>query len=255
MRSRSRRRPPRVAQAAMWAARWRRLKPSGQRHPGRPCRKTVRRPQPRIRPRISPLQAGTRTHQVDGRPNRCARERTGRHYLDRSWRSLNPQQVLGSNSRGRTSSDQRFVGCGSRTPDCRPRVLAGGVRRRGGLVAAAPPRRQCRSPPPEPRRCPVPAPHPPALCRRAVELARLREQPIAQVVKDLSIPKPCLRNWKPGLLVHVEIRVGRGPRSRMEPMQTLDVVGDRVLGCERQVAGEGNRRDPSIRFVRLAPSS
>ncbi len=41
----------------------------------------------------------------------------------------------------------------------------------------------------------VPAPHPPEFCRRAVELARLGEQPIAAVAKQLSISESCLRNW------------------------------------------------------------
>jgi transposase len=41
----------------------------------------------------------------------------------------------------------------------------------------------------------VPAPHPPEFRRRAVELARLGEQPIAQIARDLNISKSCLRNW------------------------------------------------------------
>jgi len=41
----------------------------------------------------------------------------------------------------------------------------------------------------------VPAPHPPEFRRRAVELARLREQPIAEIAKGLGISESCLRNW------------------------------------------------------------
>ena len=41
----------------------------------------------------------------------------------------------------------------------------------------------------------VPAPHPPEFRRRAVELARLGEQPIAVLAKQLSISESCLRNW------------------------------------------------------------
>jgi transposase len=41
----------------------------------------------------------------------------------------------------------------------------------------------------------VPAPHPPEFRRRAIELARLGEQPIAVVAKQLSISESCLRNW------------------------------------------------------------
>ena len=41
----------------------------------------------------------------------------------------------------------------------------------------------------------MPAPHPPEFRRRAVELARLREKPIAEIAQDLSISESCLRNW------------------------------------------------------------
>jgi transposase-like protein len=41
----------------------------------------------------------------------------------------------------------------------------------------------------------VPAPHPAEFRRRAVELARLGEQPVAALAKQLSISESCLRNW------------------------------------------------------------
>jgi transposase len=41
----------------------------------------------------------------------------------------------------------------------------------------------------------VPAPKPPEFRQRAVELARLREKPIAQIAKDLQISESCLRRW------------------------------------------------------------
>ncbi len=41
----------------------------------------------------------------------------------------------------------------------------------------------------------MPAPHPPEFRRRAVELARLREKPVAEIAKDLRISESCLRNW------------------------------------------------------------
>lgn len=41
----------------------------------------------------------------------------------------------------------------------------------------------------------MPAPHPPEFRQRAVELARLRDKPIAQIAKDLGISESCLRNW------------------------------------------------------------
>jgi transposase-like protein len=41
----------------------------------------------------------------------------------------------------------------------------------------------------------VPAPHPAEFRRRAVELARERAKPIAELAKDLRISESCLRNW------------------------------------------------------------
>lgn len=41
----------------------------------------------------------------------------------------------------------------------------------------------------------MPAPHPPEFRQRAVELARQRERPIAQIAKSLGISESCLRNW------------------------------------------------------------
>ena len=41
----------------------------------------------------------------------------------------------------------------------------------------------------------VPAPHPPEFRRRAVELARERTKPLAELAKDLRISESCLRNW------------------------------------------------------------
>jgi transposase len=42
---------------------------------------------------------------------------------------------------------------------------------------------------------PVPAPHPPEFRRRAVELARQRTKPVAELAKELRISESCLRNW------------------------------------------------------------
>jgi transposase len=41
----------------------------------------------------------------------------------------------------------------------------------------------------------MPKPHPPEFRRRAVELARLREKPVAKIAEDLGISDSCLRNW------------------------------------------------------------
>jgi transposase-like protein len=41
----------------------------------------------------------------------------------------------------------------------------------------------------------MPRPHPPEFRQRAVELARMREKPVAQIAQDLGISESCLRNW------------------------------------------------------------
>jgi len=41
----------------------------------------------------------------------------------------------------------------------------------------------------------MPAPKPAEFRRRAVDLARRREQPVAQIAKDLGISESCLRRW------------------------------------------------------------
>ena len=41
----------------------------------------------------------------------------------------------------------------------------------------------------------MPRAHPPEFRDRAVELARLREKPVAQIATDLGISDSCLRSW------------------------------------------------------------
>jgi len=41
----------------------------------------------------------------------------------------------------------------------------------------------------------MPRPHPPEFHQRAVELARLRDRPVAEIAEDLGISESCLRNW------------------------------------------------------------
>ena len=41
----------------------------------------------------------------------------------------------------------------------------------------------------------MPPAHPAEFRRRAIELARARTKPIAEVAKDLRISESCLRNW------------------------------------------------------------
>ena len=41
----------------------------------------------------------------------------------------------------------------------------------------------------------MPRAHPPEFRQRAVEFARLREKPVAQIAEDLGISDSCLRGW------------------------------------------------------------
>src|SRR5690349_6964845 len=41
----------------------------------------------------------------------------------------------------------------------------------------------------------VPAPHPPQFRQRAIDLARSKVKPVAEIAKDLSISESCLRSW------------------------------------------------------------
>jgi transposase len=41
----------------------------------------------------------------------------------------------------------------------------------------------------------MPRAHPPEFRQRAVELARLRDKPVAKIATDLGISDSCLRNW------------------------------------------------------------
>ena len=51
----------------------------------------------------------------------------------------------------------------------------------------------------------MPRPHPPEFRQRAVELARLREKPVAQIAEDLGISDSCLRNW----MAQADVEEGR----------------------------------------------
>jgi transposase-like protein len=49
----------------------------------------------------------------------------------------------------------------------------------------------------------MPRPHPPEFRRGGVELARLREKPVAQIAEDLG--DSCLRNW----MTQADVEEGR----------------------------------------------
>jgi transposase len=80
----------------------------------------------------------------------------------------------------------------------------------------------------------VPAPHPPELRRRAVGLARLGEQSIAALAKQLSISESCLRNW----MVQVDAdENGSGSRSTSAEKRDLAQLrrGKRRLEMENEI--------------------
>ena len=62
----------------------------------------------------------------------------------------------------------------------------------------------------------MPAPKDPEFRRRAVELARLREKPIAEIAKDLGISESCLRNWLSQADINEGLREGLTSDERAE---------------------------------------
>ena len=61
----------------------------------------------------------------------------------------------------------------------------------------------------------MPRPHPPEFRRRAVELARLREKPVAKIAEDLGISDSCLRNW----MAQADVEDGGRPESFFASLQ------------------------------------
>lgn len=79
----------------------------------------------------------------------------------------------------------------------------------------------------------MPAPHPPEFRRRAVDLARRRDQPVAQVAKDLGISESCLRNW----MARADVDEGR--REGLTSAERAELVElrrrNRVLEMELEI--------------------
>ena len=103
----------------------------------------------------------------------------------------------------------------------------------------------------------MPRPHPPEFRRRAVELARMREKPVAELAGDLGISESCLRNW----MAQADRDEGRRPdglstaerdelvRLRRE-LRVAKLRGRDPQACRRLLrAGE---RPPVIMLVGLA---
>jgi transposase len=79
----------------------------------------------------------------------------------------------------------------------------------------------------------MPAPHPPEFRRRAVDLARRREQPVAQVARDLGVSESCLRNW----MARADVDEGR--REGLTSAERAELVElrrrNRVLEMELEI--------------------
>jgi transposase len=79
----------------------------------------------------------------------------------------------------------------------------------------------------------MPAPKPPEFRRRAVELARRREKPIAQIARDLGIAESCLRNWMRRAEVDAGEREGLTSAERKELVELRRQ--NRVLAMEVEI--------------------
>ncbi len=79
----------------------------------------------------------------------------------------------------------------------------------------------------------MPPPHPPEFRRRAIELARERPKPIAQISADLGISESCLRNW----LAQADIDEGRQDGVSSDDRAELARLRreNRVLKMERDI--------------------
>lgn len=85
----------------------------------------------------------------------------------------------------------------------------------------------------------MPRPHPPKFRRRAVELARLQEQPVAKIVEDLGISESCLRNW----MAQADVDDGRRPGLTNEERAELSRCAART-GCSSWRSRSSSGRPP-----------
>jgi transposase len=79
----------------------------------------------------------------------------------------------------------------------------------------------------------MPRPHPREFRQRAVELARLREQPVAKIAEGLGISESCLRNW----MAQADVDDGRRPGLTSEEKAELVALRrkNRVLELENEI--------------------
>ena len=82
----------------------------------------------------------------------------------------------------------------------------------------------------------MPRPHPPEFHRRAVELARERAKPIAQITADLGISESCVRNW----LAEADVDEGRREGLITDERKELAQLRreNRVLKMEKEILGK-----------------
>jgi transposase-like protein len=79
----------------------------------------------------------------------------------------------------------------------------------------------------------MPAPKPEEFRRRAVELARRREKPIAEIARDLQISETCLRKWMARADVDEGLREGLTSDERRELVELRRK--NRVLETELEI--------------------
>ena len=79
----------------------------------------------------------------------------------------------------------------------------------------------------------MPRPHPPGFRRRAIELARLGDQPLSKIAADLGISDSCLRGW----LKQADIDDGRQPGLTSDERAELVALRrkNRVLELEVEI--------------------
>lgn len=82
----------------------------------------------------------------------------------------------------------------------------------------------------------MPPAHPPEFRRRAIELARERAKPIAQIAADIGISESCLRTW----LRQADVDDGR--REGLTTEERVELVrlrrDNRVLRMEKEILGK-----------------
>ena len=88
----------------------------------------------------------------------------------------------------------------------------------------------------------MPRPRPPEFRQRAVELARLREKPVAQIASDLGISESCLRRWTDQADVNDGARAGLSTDERAELVRLRREK--RVLEMKSRFSSEPPRTSP-----------